>query len=287
MATGGFSTYNSSMAHFQRLPEVNAVGIEWVTVGFMLLAAINFTLLYLTLWGKWRALRDDIELRYFLGIWLLAALVVGGVGWWLNEPDFRNVTAGARHACFTVASVLTTTGYATVDFDQWNNISRSWLLALMFIGGCSGSTGGGLKVIRHVLLLKILRIEIEHAFHPRVVRLLRLGGKALDDQDLRSGILVYFALVSVIFVAGWLALVAIEPVTTWGADPGNKLVDSASAVAATLNNVGPGIGVVGPSQNFQNFCGLSKILFTGLMMLGRLELFPVLVLFMPQFWKDQ
>ena len=161
------------------------------------------------------------------------------------------------------------------------------LLVLMFIGGCAGSTGGGIKVIRHVLFVKILRIEIEGSFQPKEVRLLKLRGKAIDDQTLRHSIMVYFGLIGMIFLFGFLFVVMFEPDLTWGENPANKLIDSASAVTATLNNIGPGLGVVGATQNYANFSFLSKSLFIWLMMLGRLEIFPILVLFAPRFWRDQ
>jgi trk system potassium uptake protein TrkH len=157
----------------------------------------------------------------------------------------------------------------------------------MFIGGCSGSTGGGLKVIRHVLFVKILRMEIEGSFQPKEIRLLKLGGKAADDQTLRHSILVYFGLIVLLFVFSFLFVMMFEPDFTWGANPENKLIDSVSAVSATLNNIGPGLGIVGATQNYSNFSFLSKSLFIWLMMLGRLEIFPILVLFAPRFWRDQ
>ena len=142
-----------------------------------------------------------------------------------------------------------------------------------------------MKVIRHVLFLKILRLEIEQAFHPTVVRPLRLGGKTVDDPDLRKNILVYFSLILLIFVLSWMFIVAVEPDSTWGAAPEHKLIDSASGVAATLNNIGPGLGTIGATQNYGHFSSISKMLFVWLMMVGRLEMFAILVLFIPGFWR--
>ena len=158
---------------------------------------------------------------------------------------------------------------------------------LMFVGGCAGSTGGGMKVIRHVLFVKILGIELEHSFHPKVVRLLRIGGRPVEDDSLRHTILVYFALILMLFVIGFLFVLLIEPSGTGGADVDNKLIDSVSAVASTLNNIGPGLGTVGATQNYGHFGVASKSMFIFLMMLGRLEIFPVLVLLVPRFWRDQ
>jgi trk system potassium uptake protein TrkH len=155
----------------------------------------------------------------------------------------------------------------------------------MFVGGCAGSTGGGMKVIRHILFVKILRMEIEKSYRPRVIRKIQSAGKPIDDPDLSKNILVYFGLILILFCAGWLYVVTFEPGDTWGANSENKLLDSASAVAATLNNIGPGLGTVGASQNYGHFSSGTKFVFIWLMMLGRLELFVVLVLFVPKFWR--
>jgi len=185
---------------------------------------------------------------------------------------------------------MTTTGFCTDDFNRWNAFGRGVLLLLMFVGGCAGSTGGGLKVIRHILFVKILRLELEQAFHPTVVRPLRLGGKPVEDQELRRNILVYFALILAVSAASWLFTVALEPDETWtehGHSIEHKLIDGAACVAATLNNIGPGLGVVGATKNYTNFTWYTKVLFIWLMMLGRLELFVILVLFVPAFWRTQ
>ena len=144
-----------------------------------------------------------------------------------------------------------------------------------------------MKVIRHVLFLKIMRLEIEQAFHPSVVRPLRLGGKPVEDPDLRKNILVYFGLILVIFVFSWMFVVAVEPDSTWGTSIENKLIDSATGVASTLNNIGPGLGTVGATQNYGHFSSITKFLFVWLMMIGRIEIFAILVLFMPSFWRNR
>lgn len=300
MGTGGFSTYNTSLGHF------NSAAIEYTTVLFMILAGANFTLLYLTLLDGPKRLLRDVEFQTYVGI---VAVVTAGViffGMRDGDPGFGSLGDAARYALFQVVSILTTTGYATADFDGWNNFSRGILLLLMFVGGCAGSTGGGLKVIRHILFYKILLREIERAHRPRVVRFIRVGGSTIEDPNLPYGIVVYFSMILAIFVFSWLALITFEPNSTWGypspealsaADGGTeldqlrgstldeKLLDSASAVAATLNNVGPGLGVVGATQNFAGFSQGAKLLFVWLMMLGRVEVFSILVLFFPGFWR--
>lgn len=316
MATGGFSTYNRSLGDF------DSPLIESTTIVFMMLAGTNFTLLYLTLLGGPRRLLHDVEFRTYAGIVLVVTIGVVAFGMQSRDPGFESLGSAIRFGLFQVVSILTTTGYGTADFDAWNNFGRGILLLLMFVGGCAGSTGGGMKVIRHVLFYKILRLEMERAHHPRVIRPLRVGGTPVDDPNLAHNILVYFCIVLAIFVFAWLALVTFEPDSTWGvtvattsvvdeatapsdggpssdplSDPqridrvtpggtlDEKLLDSASVVAATLNNIGPGLGVVGATRNYAGFSQGAKLLFVWLMMLGRVEVFSVLLLFVPSFWR--
>ena len=285
MATGGFSTYNASLGHF------DSAAIEVIVIVFMLLAGMNFTLLYFLFRGVPTPMLRDTEWRTYIAIVLVATLIVVVTGYAMG--DFRNaagensVLASLRYGLFQVVSIMTTTGYGTHDFDQWNNLGRCLLLVLMFVGGCAGSTGGGVKVIRWVLLSKILGLELERAHHPRVIRPLRIGGRVVDDADLPKNILLYFVMIGVIFLCSWLFIVAIEPDSTWTNQDQHKLIDSASAVAATLNNIGPGLGTVGATQNYGHFNAYSKLLFTFLMMLGRVEVFAIFVLMLPGFWRDR
>ncbi len=286
MATGGFSTYNASLGHFVQ-NGINGQAIEYVVIVFMILAGANFTLLFLVLIGKPLQLLKDIEFRTYVLIIATVTFAIILFGMRSGDGDFQTFENGFRNGLFQVVSIITTTGYGTADFDKWNHFSRGLLLLLMFIGGCAGSTGGGMKVIRHVLFVKILGLEVQQAFLPKEVRLLKLGGKAAEDQTLRHSILVYFSLVSLIFVFGFAFVLMVEPDVTWGVNSQNKLIDTASAVASTLNNIGPGLGVVGATENYSNFTFLTKSLFIWLMMLGRLEILPILVLFAPRFWRDQ
>ena len=286
MATGGFSTYNSSLGHFALNNSTNGKLIEYVVILFMILAGANFTLLFFAVIGKPMKMLRDTEFRSYIGIIAVSTAVLMAFGFGSSIPAFADAESGIRNSLFQVVSILTTTGFGTADFDTWHDMHRGWLLALMFIGGCAGSTGGGMKVIRHILFVKIMRMEVEAAFNPHEVQLLKLDGKSVDDQKLRHSILVYFALIMVLFPIACLIVIGIEPNSTWGGSPDNKLIDSISAVAATLNNIGPGLGVVGPTQNYSAFSGISKMLFILLMMLGRLEIFPILVLFSPKFWRD-
>ncbi len=300
MATGGFSTLNSSLGGFEKLGEFESALIEYTVILFMILAGTNFTLMYLTLLGKPLALLKDPEWRVYIGIIVICTLLVLIFGTWVNNerdadsllPPGGDYEHAFRDGLFQVVSILTTTGFGTADFDQWHNFSRALLLVLMFVGGCAGSTGGGMKVIRHILFVKILRLGIEHSYHPSVVRHIRLGGESIVDSDVARNILLYFGLVALIFSLSTQLLVGIEPDSTWANSTppqpvANKLIDSSSAVAATLHNIGPGLGIVGATQNYAAFSAPSKLLFTFLMMLGRLELFAVLVLVIPAFWRDR
>ena len=303
MATGGFSTYDASIGHF------DSATIDTVITLFMIAAGTNFALFYALValdkrgqdvweWvkGKLARVLGDTEFRAYMGIILLATITIMASGmvhgdWELTGSSAADDSIGAkfvrslRYGLFQVVAIVTTTGYGTHDFNSWSEWGRCLMFALMFIGGCAGSTGGGMKVIRHVLFVKILGYEVEHVYHPSVVRPLTLGGVTYDDQEMRRSILVYFGLITILFMASWLAIVALEPDSTWPADQAShKLMDSASAVAATLNNIGPGLGIVGATSNYSDFSPASKFIFTWLMMLGRLELFSILVLFSIPFW---
>lgn len=291
MATGGFSTFNTSVAHFRQ------PAVEITMVVFMVLAAANFGLYDAVMrapgggarrpWKRFAPLVRDREFRLYLTILFIACCLVTAS--LLRHHVYDDFATALRHASFGVVSLMTTTGFGTEDFTQWTQFSKAILLVLMFIGGCAGSTGGGIKVVRFLLFFKILWLELERAFRPNVVRPLRIGGTAIDD-GVRREVTIYFGLVLMVFAASWLLLVGIESDQHWDV-PGKhstaeKLFDCASAVAATLNNVGPGMGIVGPTSNYAFFSSGSKLLLTLLMVLGRLELFAILVLLFPTFWKN-
>ncbi|MGY8766955.1 MAG: TrkH family potassium uptake protein [Pirellulales bacterium] len=298
MATGGFSTYNASLGHFYLADQQSGAIIEYVIILFMLLAGTNFTLLYFLILRQPGKMLGDTEWRAYMSIILCVTILIMGFGLVYHdfqpageEVGFANETGYAlRNGLFQVVSVITTTGYGTHDFNAWNSFGRGILFLLMFIGGCAGSTGGGMKVIRHVLFHKILFLQLEKSYHPSVIRPLRLRGEPVDDPDLQRNILVYFGLILVLFVLSWMLVVTIEPDSTWGTSDDHiehKLIDTATSIAATLNNIGPGLGIIGATQNYTHFTWWTKIVFTWLMMIGRLEIYVILVLFMPGFWRSR
>lgn len=282
IATGGFSTYNNSVEHFHDM------SIEMTLTAFMIIACTNFTLLYFVVVLQPGKLIADAEFRVYLAILFTVAALVMIAG--LHAGDFANFTDAFRYGLFQVVSIMTNTGFGTHNFDQWNSFGRAILVLLMFVGGCAGSTSCSIKVIRHLLFFKIFRLEMERVYRPNVVRHVRVGGKSVEAPDLRKDVLAYFCAVLLLFLVAWLALVTIEPDETWtamGHSSREKLVDCASAVAATLNGVGPGLGVVGESETYAHFHAWSKFILTWMMLLGRLEIFALVVLFDPRFWRSQ
>ena len=188
---------------------------------------------------------------------------------------FHSLPESFHHAAFQVASIITTTGYSTVNFDLWPMFSKMILVLLMFCGACAGSTGGGIKVSRILILLKAVRTEIRHYMHPRAVTTMKMDGKAIDKSIFR-GVLVYLAAYAFLFAASVLIL---------SLDPTQSFATDFTAVAATFNNIGPGLEMVGPAANFNSLTLLSKYVLMFDMLAGRLELFPLLVFFLPSTWK--
>ncbi|GAB4310585.1 MAG: TrkH family potassium uptake protein [Candidatus Sumerlaeia bacterium] len=272
LATGGFSTKNASVGYF------NSLAVELIIILFMFLAGVNFTL-HFRVWrerGKLSSYWSDPEWRTYTGLIAAATMLVA-----LQlrlAPQMQDSYGGwgraLRDAAFQVVSIITTTGYGTADFNQWPPGSKALLVALMFVGGCGGSTGGGLKVIRWLTLVKIARNQIERVYQPHRVRPLRIGA-AIIDQDLQMNTMIYFFIAIFIFVAATIAV----------SFSGTDVVTSATAVAATMNNIGPGLERVGAIENYAFFHPWVKVLLSILMVIGRLELFSILVLFIPRFWK--
>lgn len=279
VATGGFSTFNNSVQHFQ------SASIEMTITFFMFLGCTNFALLYFLLLGKPGKLFKNTEFQVYVSILVLATVVMASYS--VAVGTFSHGLDSFRYSVFQVVSIMTNTGFGTHDFDQWSSFAKGVLLFLMYVGGCAGSTSCSVKVIRYVLLSKSLRLQLEHVFRPNVVRIIRLNGEPVDPSDLQK-VPMYFCIILGLSLAAWLTVLAIEPDSTWisaGHNPREKLADCASAVAATINGVGPGIGLVGVMTNYAALQGPSKLVLTILMLLGRLEVFPLILLLMPRFWK--
>ena len=260
--TGGFGVRNDSMASYSPY-------IQWVVTAFMLLFSVNFSCYYLLLIGR---IKDvfNAELRSFVTIVGAVTLIVT-----LNVRGlFDTLGEGVRHVAFTVASLISTTGFATENFDAWPELSRTLLVLIMFIGACAGSTGGGLKISRLMILLRGAFNEIGSMIFPRRVKRVTVDGHPVDPEIVRATN-VYIVWYMLVFILS-LFLISFDQF---------DLVTNFTAVTATINNIGPGLGVVGPTGNFSGFSVFSKLVLMFDMLAGRLELFPVLVLFSPSTWK--
>lgn len=267
VGTGGFSTKVASVGHYDSSYTHIIIGI------FMILSGVNFSLYYLLFQGKWKEVFKNEELRLYLGIILISVVLIGLN---INSTMYKNIGLAFRDAFFQVGSIITTTGYATTNFDKWPTFSKSILFLLMFVGGCAGSTGGGLKNIRILVLFKLIRREISKILHPRAVIPIKTNGNAVSNETV-AGITSFFALYIFIFVLGTV-LISLE---------GMDLVSSSSAVASALGNIGPGFGLVGPSETFSSISSMGKLLLSLLMLLGRLELFTIIALVLPKTWRNE
>jgi len=262
MGTGGFGILNTSIAGYSPY-------LQWVITVFMLLAGTNFGLYFLLLNREWRAILHMEEVRwYYIIVFAATALISLNL---LSSGQFHSI----REVLFQVSSIITTTGYSTADFDLWPMFSKGILLFLMFLGACAGSTGGGIKVSRLLIYVKSAVQEMRELTKPRAVRTIRMDGKKLDASIVK-GTLLFLVCYALVFAAS-LLLLLLE-----NAD----FETSFSAVSATLNNIGPGLGQVGPTCNFAFFSPLSKLVMIFDMLAGRLEVFPMLILFSPQTWKN-
>ena len=265
MATGGFTPKNLSVGHY------NNPAYDLIILIFMFIAGANFTLHYKVLHGDVKSLLKDREFLFYAGIVTLSILIVTTQ---LRMLIYQSILTALRYASFQVVSMITTTGFATADFDQWPSLSKSILLILMFIGGCAGSTGGAIKNIRILILLKKAGRELQKILHPRAVTAIRVGEKKISDEVV-SNITSFFLLYIIIFLVCSLIMAAL----------GLDMISAFSSVAATLGNVGPGLGLVGPAQNYAFIPPLGKIVLSLCMLLGRLEIYTVLIMVVPEFWK--
>jgi trk system potassium uptake protein TrkH len=267
MGTGGFSSLNASIGGY------SSTYIRIVITIFMVLAGANFSLYYAGFKGRWKEIYKNSELRLYLGI-IFTCIVLITLN--LHFSMYHNLGKALSDSSFQVGSIITTTGYTTTDFDKWPTFSKAMLFALMFVGGSSGSTGGSIKIIRILTLIKLLKREFRKIFHPRAVMAVKIDNEPVKS-DVLSNISSFFILYLLIFIIGTI-LVSLE---------GIGLVGSAASVAATLGNIGPGFGFVGPTNTYSGFADATKILLSVFMLLGRLELFTVIAIFTPGFWKNE
>ena len=262
--TGGFSIKNASIGAY------HSAYIDWIITIFMILFGINFNLFYFVISGQLIAALKSEELRWYIGIIAGAALLIAGN----ILPLYGNIGEALRHSSFQVASIITTTGFATVDFNTWPTFSKGLLVLLMFLGACAGSTGGGLKISRVVMLVKSAVRELRHYLNPRSVMSVKFEHKTVDSAVI-GGVHLYFVIYAILFVVS---------VFLMGLDQFD-LITNFTSVASCINNVGPGLELVGPMGNYSAFSPLSKLLLSFDMLAGRLELIPMLILFSSKIWK--
>lgn len=262
--TGGFGIKNTGFADYSPY-------IQWVVAIFMMLFGVNFSVYFLLYLRKWTKAVKYEEMRYYFIIIALATLLI----FLCIFPDYAGVEEPLRHSFFQVSSIITTTGFATTDFNLWPSLSKTILVTIMFVGACAGSTGGGMKVSRIVTLVKTIKKELTIYVHPGSVKKIKSEGKAVT-HDIQRAINVFFIVYILIFVASVL-LISIE----------NKDLETTfTSVAATLNNIGPGLAEVGPAGNFADFTPFSKYVLMFDMLAGRLELYPMIVVLSFSMWKS-
>jgi trk system potassium uptake protein TrkH len=265
MATGGFSTKNASTAHF------NSPFVQYVLIVFMFFAGMNFTLHYFALHLKFESFKHNTEFKFYAAFLITATLII----MLIHRPHHTfDVEESFRQSLFHVVSLVTTTGYVSSDFENWAPFSRMFFFVLLFIGGCAGSTGGGIKFARHYLLFRNGLLELKRLVHPRAIIPVRFNGKAVS-QEIIFNVQAFFIFYILLFVLGSVLLSLL----------GLDFLTAAGAVATCLGNVGPGMGVVGPVSNFSSLPDITKWILSFFMLVGRLELFTVLIIFTPYFWK--
>lgn len=262
--TGGFSNRNASVAYY------DSAYIDGVITVFMILFGVNFNLYFLIRLKNWKDALKNEELHAYLGIiaGAVAIVTVNILG------IYGNIVHAFRYASFQVASVITTTGFCTADFNLWPELSKVVLLGIMAIGACAGSTGGGIKVSRFLILVKSIKQEVRRMLHPKAVTIVKINGKRVGNDTIRSVYIYFISYILVMMVS--ILLVSINNF---------DFATTFSSVLTTLNNVGPGISMVGPVENFHMFSPLSKLVFCMDMLLGRLEIFPYLLLMSPELWR--
>ena len=263
--TGGFSNRNASVGAY------NSLAIDLIIAIFMLIFGVSFTLHYQLLRKNWKSFWRDEELRFYLTV---VALSVAVITWDVLRHQLLTPGAALRQSFFQVSSIITTTGFATADFNTWPALSKTILLALMLVGASAGSTGGGIKCIRILMMLKLIRREMTRMKHPQIVQSIRIGGRQVDSEVLHSAVLFILFYLTILAAAVFLVAMDVQ-----------DLVTGFSAVLACISNIGPGLGMVGPTGNYAAFSDFSKMVLSLCMLLGRLEIMPVAVLALPSFWR--
>lgn len=266
VATGGFSNYNASVGAF------NNPAVEYIIIFFMFICGMNFALHFHALHGNFRPLWKDPESRLYFSVTVIAVVLIAIN--LITVMDYQPGTA-FRQSAFQVVSILTTTGFVTADYNQWPAFSHGVLFLLMLIGGCAGSTGGGIKNVRYLILFKSASRQIARLIHPKAVIPVRLGREIIPEELVESVLSFFFLYISILLVSTLI-------ITSMGID----LLSSISAVAATLGNIGPGFGVVGPATNFAAIPAPGKLLLSLCMLVGRLEIYTVLVVFSARLWRS-
>ena len=262
--TGGFSTKGASIAAFDSLY------LEMVIAVFMVLFGVNFNLYFLLLIGRWKDALKSEELHWYLGI-IAASVMAIALG---ISKMYGGFAIGLRHAFFYVASITSSTGFGTVDFVTWPEYCKWIIVMLMFCGACAGSTGGGIKTSRVIILFKNVACEIRQMIHPRTVTRVQLDGKRVDSDGLKA-VSTFFTSFMLLLITGSF-LVSLD---------GYDMATNFSAVLSSLSNIGPGMSLIGPTGNYNIFSYGSKLVLTVMMLIGRLEIFPILILFSPSTWK--
>ncbi len=262
--TGGFGIKADSIGSYSPY-------IQWVIAIFMLIFGVNFNLYYLILIRKFKSVFRSTEMWTYLGIVAFSTIMIITN----TRHLFENLSETARHSVFQVASIITTTGYSTTDFDLWPTLSKTILLILMFCGGCAGSTAGGLKVSRVVILFRMMGRELKRMLHPRSVKTIKLEGKSVDEGTL-SACGTYFAVYMACILGIFFLL---------GFDSFGNIETNFTAAVSCFNNIGPGFNKVGPMFSYSGYSGISTFILSLAMLLGRLEIFPLMLLFSPSMWK--
>lgn len=280
LSTGGFSTKNASIAYWNDNPL-----IQYILIGFMFIAGANFVLSYFALKGKPSKIFKDDEFKYYFLLTVFVTIAITVLIVWFQDPSLRttiyhpkpfgDLESGFRHAAFQVVSVLTTTGFVSADFTMWNYLATALMFSLFFIGGSAGSTSGGVKIVRHVIMIKNSLLELKKQLHPNAIISVRYNGNRVS-RNIIFNILSFFVIYMLIFILSTVVLAFLDL----------DFLSAFATAASCLGNIGPGLGSVSPVNNFAHLSDAAKLFCSFLMLIGRLELFTVLIVLTPYFWRS-